>query len=391
LKRESVKAIINTRIVTESDIIQNGTIVIEDGVIKSIGSDSEIEIPKDCEITDAEGCYSGPGFVDIHCHGGGEDSAWESPAAAAAFHLRNGTTSLTLSIGYNLPLDETLRGIDEIKKSMSTSNPGNINGIFLEGPFINPSFGSSSKNARKINKQEYKALYERAGGTIRQWMYAPELKNGTEFARFVRSKDIPLAIGHTAASPETIRKAVRSGASICTHLFDAMGCHLGNDSVITTGIIQDTAADAALVTEELYLEIICDSRAVHVKPANLKLSYKCGGPDRVILITDYAVYNHKPSDYPDDDIRSAVDLNFNTSGELSGSRLTMDLAVKNMKHYTGASIPELFRMASANPAKAIGIFENVGSLELGKLANIVLLNSQLDLKNIFLKGEVVVV
>jgi len=387
LKQKSVKAIINTRIVTETEIIQDGTIIIEDGLIKDIGKDSAIVVPTDCEITNAEGCYSGPGFVDIHCHGGGNYSAWENPAAAAIFHLRNGTTSLTLSIGYNIPLEETLIGIDEIRNSMSASNPGNINGIFLEGPFLNPSFGSSSKNARKINKQEYEVLYERAAGTIRQWMYAPELKNGNEFAEFVRSKDIPLAIGHTAASPETIRKAVRSGASICTHLFDAMGCHLGDDSVITTGIIQDTAADAALVIEELYLEVICDSRAVHVKPTNLILAYKCGGSDRVILITDYSVYNHNPSDFSDEDIRSAADLNFNASGELSGSRLTMNHAVKNMAHYTGASIPELFKMASANPAKAIGIYNKVGSLEPGKLANIVLLNDKLDLKKVYLNGK----
>jgi len=389
LERKSVKAIINTRIVTGSDIVQDGAIIIEDGLIKSIGSTRENRIPRNCEILDADGCFSGPGFVDIHCHGGGKYSAWENPAAAAAFHLKNGTTSLTLSIGYNIPLDETLRGIDEIRTAMTAPEPGTINGIFLEGPFINPSLGSSSGSAREISKSEYETLYARAGGAIRQWMYSPELKNGNTFAEFVRSRDIPLAIGHTAASPETIREAVHSGATICTHLFDAMGCHLGNDSVLTTGIIQDTAADAALVMDELFLEIICDSRAIHVKPANLQLAWKCGGPKRIILITDYSVYNHNPSDYPDSDIRSAPDLNFNASGELSGSRLTMSQAVKNMRHHTGASIPELFRMASTNPAKAVGLSDIAGSLEPGKPADIVLLDSRLNLEKVFLKGEVV--
>ncbi|MCK5735927.1 MAG: amidohydrolase family protein, partial [Spirochaetaceae bacterium] len=112
----------------------------------------------------------------------------------------------------------------------------------------------------------------------------------------------------------------------------------------------------------------------------------CGGPERVILITDHSVYKHNPSDYPEGDIRSAIDLNFNSSGELSGSRLTMIQAVKNMKHYTEASIIELFKMAAVNPAKAIRVFDNVGSLEAGKLANIILLDNNLDLKKVFLRG-----
>jgi len=384
-----VKAITDTRIVTESGIIENGTIIIGNGLIRSMGPESEIEIPSSCEIVNAEGCYSAPGFVDIHCHGGGDCSARENPAGAAAFHLKEGTTSLTLSLAYNLSFTDTLRGIDKIREAMSASVPGNINGIFLEGPFINPLFGSSSEKTREIDKQEYEELFSRAGNAIRQWMYAPELNNAESFAEFVLSKGIPLAIGHTGASPEVIEKAVHSGASICTHLFDAMGCHLGNDSVVTTGIIQDSAADAALIMDNLFLEIICDSRAVHVKPANLKLAYRCGGPERIILITDYSVYNHKPSDYPEEDVRSAVDLNFNSSGELSGSRLTMNQALRNMKHHTGATVPELFKMASGNPAKAIGIYNHVGSLEPGKMANIILLNSRLDLKDVFLRGEIV--
>jgi len=382
-----LKAIVNTRIIAENGIIQNGIILIEEERISALGNKSDIGVPDGCEIIDAENCYSGPGFVDIHCHGGGVYPAIDNPLAAADFHLKKGTTSLTLSLGYNLSLSETLRGIDTIKEAMSVSDPCTINGIFLEGPFINPSLGSASETARPINRLEYETLYKRAGDCIRQWMYAPELEDGDDFAAFVVSKGIPLAIGHTAASPDTITEVIGKGASICTHLFDAMGCYSGNKSVNVTGIIQDTAADAALISESLFLEIICDSRAVHVKPANLKLAFKCGGPERIILITDYSVYDHNPSDYPEEDIRSAVDLNFNKAGELSGSRLTMNQAVKNMKRYTAATIPELFKMASANPAKAIGIYDSVGSLKSGKLANIVLLDNNLDIKKVLLKGE----
>ncbi len=382
-----MKALINADVVTINEIISSGVILIEDGKIVDFGKASDIEVPKGCEIIDAGGCYAGPGFVDIHCHGGDKYLAQDGPAEAAAYHLKNGTTSLTLSLAYNVSYADTLRGIEAIRNAMKDGNPGNLNGIFFEGPFNNPSLGANSKAGRPVSREEYETLYEKAGSSIRQWMYAPEIENGDEFAKFVVSKGIPLAVGHTCASPEVIKKAVGFGASICTHLFDAMGCHLGAESIGVTGIIQDTAADAALVTDELYLEIICDSKAVHVKPSNLKLAYKCGGPDRVILITDGTTRDYDPSDYPETDVRNTKDINYNENGELSGSVLTMDRAFINMRRYTDAPIVDLFKMASSNPAKAIKIFDKTGSIEKNKAADIVLLDKDLDLKGVFLGGE----
>lgn len=385
-----MKAIKNGNIVTENEIIENGTILIVKGRIRAVGKGQKITIPEDYEIVDAEGMFVGPGFVDNHCHGGDAYTAQDHPGKAALHHLRYGTTSLSLALGYSLSYEDTVRGIEAIKHAMAEDQPGNLKGIFFEGPFNNPNFGANSEFGRSVNKEEYESLYEMAGGAIRQWMYAPELEKGDDFARFVVSKGIPLAIGHTAASPDTVARAAEMGATICTHLFDAMGCHLGNDSIKTTGIIQDTAADAALITEQLYLEIICDSRAVHVKPANLKLAYKCGGPDRVCLITDSTIRpNHDPSQYAMDDVRSAVDINFNEKGQLSGSRLTMNRALKNMYHYTGAPIIDLFRMASSTPAKAVNLFDDVGSIEVEKSADLVFVDHDLNLRKVFLRGELV--
>lgn len=372
-----MKAIVNARVVTEEAVIEDGVILMENGKINAAGKASEVIIPAGCEKIDANGCYAGPGFVDNHCHGGGRYSAYDADASkAAAYHLSHGTTSLASSVPYNISYEATLEGIDFIRKAMEENNPGNIDGIFMEGPFNNPAFGANSSMGRPITKGEYEEIYRRGGDAIRHWMYAPELEHGDEFARFVVSKNIPLAIGHTCASPADVAKAVGFGATICTHLFDAMGCYLGAESINETGIIQDTAADAALVTDELYLEIICDSKAIHVKPSNLKLAYKCGGPDRVVLITDATT-----------EVSRKGDVNINDAGELSGSLLTMDQAFKNMHHYTNAPITHMFKMAASTPAKAIRIFDRVGSIAAGKFANIVLLDSGLNLKKVFLKGE----
>ncbi len=381
------KAIVNGKIVTPAKIIEEGIILIDGDRIAALGKKEALPVPADFEVIDAGGMYVGPGFVDIHCHGGDLYTSHEDPGKAAEFHLKHGTTSLALAIGYNLPWEDTLTGIEKIKAAMGEKSSRNLKGIFFEGPFNNPNFGAKSDLGRPVNIEEYETLYEKAGNAIRQWMYAPELEGGDDFATFVVSKGIPLAIGHTAASPETVEKAVNLGARICTHLFDAMGCHLGNESVGTTGIIQDTAADAALTMDELFLEIICDSRAVHVKPANLRLAYTCGGSDRVVLITDSTIRKHDPAQYPEDDVRSAKDLNFNERGQLSGSKLTMDKAFKNMHRYTGAPVVDLFKMASTNPAKAVKLFDTVGSLESGKAADIVFLDEELNLRKALLGGE----
>jgi N-acetylglucosamine-6-phosphate deacetylase len=380
------KAIVHGNIVTPYRVINGGTVLIRDGKIAAVGKAADITVPQDYEIIDAVGAIVGPGFVDIHCHGGDLYTSHEEPAKAAEYHLRHGTTSLALALAYNLSYNDTLIGMDKAAEAVESGKPGSLKGIFLEGPFNNPAYGSSSERGRPIRREEYEALYQKGKGLILQWMYAPELEGGDDFARFVVSKGIPLAIGHTCASPDVIDRAVLMGASICTHLFDAMGSHLGNESIKVTGLLQDTAADAALVSEELYLEIICDSRAVHVKPSNLRLAYKCGGADRVVLITDSTIRKHDPSGFPPDDIRSAEDLNFNERGQLSGSRLTMDKAFRNMHRYTGAPLVDLFRMASTNPAKAVKLFDAVGSIEVGKNADLVIMDDSLILKKVLLKG-----
>ncbi len=167
-----------------------------------------------------------------------------------------------------------------------------------------------------------------------------------------------------------------------------MGCHLGNESVKITGIIQDTVSDAVLaVGDRVYCEIIADSLAIHVKPANLKLVYRCIGPERTILITDSTIARLDQSGFGKDDIRSAPDLNFNLSGGLSGSKLTMEMAARNFVKYTGATIPEIVKMASENPAKAVGIYDEAGSLEPGKLANIILFDDELKIHKVYLRGN----
>jgi len=263
--------------------------------------------------------------------------------------------------------------------------------VAFEGPFINPSRGANSKAFARPGPDaaEYLPLYEATRGKIGQWMYAPEMDVDGSFGDFLREKGITTAIGHSNASPAQVRTAVDKGATITTHLYDAMGCCHGNDSWNITGTIQESMAASCLVCPELTYEIIPDSRGVHVKPTDMLLAFKIAGPERIAIITDCTICNYDPADYPTDHFRSTIDLNYNELEQLSGSRLTMDLAFVNFMKHTGASVSDTFRMAATTPARAIGVDKEVGSIVPGKAANFVLLDADFKLQQVIFRGEVV--
>ena len=385
-----MKAIIHAKAVTPGGIMDNATLLLEDGLIRAIGKD--LQIPADAEVLDAEGMWVGPGFVDIHLHGDGTDARWEdNPEAVAAYHLKHGSTTMVAHLPYTLPKQELLDVTKHIQKLLDEGKMPNVYAIGFEGPFINPKQGASSEKCGRsgTDPEEYVPLYEACHGKVAHWMYAPEMDSTGQFGDFLRKKGVVANIGHTQASPAQIRAAVDRGATLVTHLYDAMGCHLGNESVNVTGIIQDTAVDGCLVCPELTYEIIPDSLGIHVKPTNIKLIYQLMGPRRICIITDCTECNYNPAVYPKEHFRSTVDLNFNENHELSGSRLTMDQAFRNFGRHTDAPVADLFQMAATTPADKIGIGHLTGSLVAGKWANIVILNQELKLQKVLLRGEVV--
>lgn len=384
-----MKAIIHAKAVTPGGILKNAVILHKDGVIHAVGTD--LEIPANSEILDAEGKIVGPGFVDIHLHGDGFQTRWEdeNPERVAAYHLRHGSTTMVAHLPYSLPKQELLDVTKNLQRMLDEGKMPNVWAVGFEGPFINPEQGAASEKCGRTgtDPEEYIPLYEACHGKVAHWMYAPEMDVSGQFGDFLREKGIVANIGHTQASPAQIRDAVDRGATLVTHLFDAMGCHLGNESVTITGIIQETAVDGCLVCPELTYEIIPDSLGIHVKPTNMKFVYQFAGPRRICIITDCTECNYDPADYPKDHFRSTVDLNFNEAHELSGSRLTMDQAFRNFGKHTGASVEDLFLMAATTPAKSIGIGHLTGTIAPGKWANFVILDENLQLQKVILRGE----
>lgn len=380
-----ITAIVNATVVLPDRLVENGAILMEDGKILAAG---KVLPPKDAKIVDANGLYAGPGYVDIHCHGGGKSLAQYDPEGMAAFHLKNGTTSLCPGLSYSQSREEVFGGVELIRKEMEKGDT-TILGIHFEGPYTNPKYGAAAKKVWSVDKEEYTRLFQAAKGIVCQVTHAPELEGMEEFEKFVSAQGIPLAAGHTEMGPKELKRAMENGTTIITHLFDAMGCWRGNDSIHETGLIQETAAEVALAQEGLYYELIPDAKGVHVKPENLRMALRCGGVDNIILITDATIMSdeYNPADYPEDHKKSSIDLNYNDALELSGSRLTTEQAAQNMKRHTGASVFEIFKMAARNPAMAVKAYDKVGSLEVGKDANVILCDEDMVIDSIYFRGE----
>ncbi|MBT3272085.1 MAG: amidohydrolase family protein [Spirochaetales bacterium] len=373
-----MKAIVNGNLVLPEKVITNGVLVFENETIVSSGGSDDIRLAADCETIDAAGNYIIPGFIDIHCHGGNEVRCEVDPVRMSAHHLKHGTTSMLCSIGYGVKFPEYVTAIERIRDASEANTPGNIKGIHMESPYISPNFGARSKDRKfyPVKKNEYETFIEKSRGLIRQWTFSPELPGLELFVDTIVRHGIVPAMGHSQAGPEDVAKYYEKGARIVTHLFDATGCSPAGKA---QGGTRDPWLDECCMTyDDMYVEIIPDSSGAHVRPTMAKLALKTMGEDYVCIITDASGESIEAD---------GLEINISEDGELCGSRMTMELACRNMKSFTGADVRVICKLASTNPAKAVNIFDSVGSLEPGKSADILIVDEEFEPQHIFLKGR----
>ncbi|MFC5401275.1 N-acetylglucosamine-6-phosphate deacetylase [Cohnella soli] len=387
-----MKVIVNATVVTPHGLINDGTVWIEQGRIVCCGAARELPPPPaDAELVDAEGLYVAPGFVDIHCHGGGGHWSYENPAAFARFHLKYGTTSILPTFSYNETEEQIIEGLRKVLQAQADIEAYGraIAGIHMEGPYINPKYGAITSPIRPVNPAEYRKILDMAGEQIKVWTLAPELEGQQLFMEEASRHGIAFSVGHSEAAAETVLDSVRHGLRI--------GCHCTNASGTTpspsryAGTREVGVDEAVLLSDDIYAEVIADREGRHVRPLMLQFILKAKGVDKVIIITD-AMDGTGTKD-------ASVDVNLIEKNEFSppqeadymlgGSLLTMDRAAYNMKVHTGADIVDLFKMAALNPAKVIGIDHETGSVEAGKRANLLFVTEDIQIRKVFLDGEVV--
>ncbi len=378
-----LKAIKNAQVVLENGIIWDGVVIINDGKIVDYGRARDVMLPTLAEVIDAEGCYVGPGFVDLHVHGGGGYSTAMEGKEAAEFFLSHGATSILATTAYFSNFDEIMESIRITKENMKTVK--SIKGFYHEGPFTNPKYGCCADLnpwRDEIEPEKFKAFVDESGEYAKVWAIAPERPDLLPFLEYARKVNpgTVFALAHSDATPMQIRALGRYRPTLQTHSMNAT--HTQQPS---GGGVRGYGPDEYAFKEiDVYTELISDSYGVHVHPELQQLLLHNKGIHRVVLITDSTVFeNETPEKFA-----HVEDINFDHNGAIAGSKLTMDLACRNIMANTNCGIAQAFVMAATTPARAIGMGDDVGSIEVGKTADLVFVDDKFNIKRVILEGEV---
>lgn len=359
-----------------------GNMLAEDGVIRAVGADVE---SGDAEIRDLEGKTVVPGFIDIHTHGavgvdanGADADGFEK---MCRFFASQGTTGWLCSILTDTK-EQTLWAIEQYKEWKKRAHEGaQLMGIHLEGPFLCPEYKGAMPEhlLRKPDMELLNEYQAAAGGDVRYITVSPEVEGIPESIPYMKSLGMQVAIGHSGADYDTARKAIRNGAMAATHTGNAMKLLHQHFPAIWGAVLED---------DDVFCEIICDGR--HLHPGTVRFIIKMKGLHKVVAITDSIM----AAGLPDGNYKLGVndvvvvdgDAKLAVGGSRAGSTLTTGTALKNMLEYTGRSLQEVIPMFTENPAKLIGIYDKVGSLNPGKLANMVVLDEAGNVLQTFVEG-----
>lgn len=385
-----MKAIINTKLITELGIIWDAAVVWEGNRIVAAGRADEVTVPEGTEVIDAGGKYTAPGLIDIHNHGGGDWKYAENPKYCANWFLLHGETTVLPTMYHNLNMHQMLDAADKIDalKDKGTGRTMKF-GIYMEGPFmcLEGSFQSEIAWSGDIKEEEYKPLIDGLGDRVAIYAIDPareHIENVMKYAKKV-NPDIIFAYGHSDATSEECRRVRKYGCKVHTHHGDA-----GQSKGRAQGTPGAGCDEYSLIEPELYSELIMDENAVHVVPDLAKSIIMAKGPEHIILITDSMP---KQSDYLNNweaGIYYGPDLNYDDIGYLAGSRMTLEHGVKNVMTHTPYGLCHAINMATINPARMLGIDDEVGSLEPGKLANIIICDDMVNIDKVFLEGDIAV-
>ncbi|MFI0224085.1 N-acetylglucosamine-6-phosphate deacetylase [Streptomyces lydicus] len=375
------------RIARPSGVVGSGRITVEGGRIAGVHSrDVDPAGGGDAAgVVDLTGHLIVPGFVDMHVHGGGGGSFSSADPGecmtVVETHRRRGTTSMVASTVTG-ELTELARQAAVLAELVQQ---GELTGIHFEGPFISPQRCGAHQPGllRDPDPADVRKLVDAAHGTAVMMTVAPELPGGLASVRLLAEAGVVAAIGHTDSSYDATREAIDAGATVATHLFNAMP-PLGHRA--------PGPVAALLEDERITVELINDG--THLHPAVLQLAVREAGAGRVAFITD-AMGAAGMSDgmYPLGPMRVEVRDGVArisegpTAGSIAGSTLTLDRAFKRAVTLDGLTVDQAVQALSANPARLLGIDDRVGSLEVGKDADLVVLDAAWDVVGVMRRGE----
>ncbi len=379
------KTALKGNLVLQDTIINRGNVVVEGQKISGIFAPTDRFEEEGVKFIDYGDAYIAPGFVDLHLHGAlGKDmmdGQKESVQTIAEHQAKNGVTGFlgsTMSASLDLVL-ETIRVIKNVAKDPL---PSEILGVHVEGPFVSTQKkgAHSASFIRGMTEKDCERLTDTVNGLHVILSLAPEVEENMRLIAKLKAQGFVVAIGHTDATYDQALESFAKGVSHATHLYNAMS---GFDHR-EPGVV-----GAVLDSDDITAELIADG--IHVHPAALRLAVARKGPERICLVTDSiiaagvgdGVYTWSEGKIEVQGSRATI----RGSGILAGSILTLNVAIKNMIGWTDVTINQAINMASLNPARVLGVEEEIGSIHIGKLANLVVLDQNFQIVDTILRGK----
>jgi N-acetylglucosamine-6-phosphate deacetylase len=375
------------RVVTADGVLDPGWVLVDNGTIGAVGSGAgPDQYPGAAPtVVNAAGRWVVPGFVDIHCHGGGGESFTDTDPArvrkAVEAHRRHGTTTMLASL-VSRPIPEL---VNQVASLAELTEEGLITGIHLEGPFLSAARCGAHDPAvlRPPDDESVGALLAAGKGAVRMVTIAPELDGALHAVKRLVSAGALAAIGHTDATEAQVVPAIDAGATVATHLFNGMRpLHHREPGPIGT-LLDD---------ERVTVELICD--LVHVHPSVIRMAARHAGTERTVLITDaIAAAGVGDGVYDVGGLAVTVTDGVPTlagGGSLAGSTLTMDAAFRNLVRGCGLSVQEAVAATSTQPAELLGLAKVTGRLDAGLAADLVIMDENLKPTAVMCQGAWVV-
>lgn len=384
----SLQAIRARTILTPTERIEDGCVLVRDARIEAVGPRSSVSVPAEARWTDA-GELLAPGFIDVHVHGaGGHDVMEGSPEALREIGqvlARHGTTAyvpttVTASVEETLPALERMSAAIRQARQESAWPGAEPLGIHLEGPFI--SRRQRGAHPERFIQESSVELLERmlaaARGEARILTVAAEIEGVEALLRLAGEHGVVVALGHSDATYEQTTHAIELGARHGVHLFNAMRAFHHREPGIVGAILTDARVTAELIAD-----------GVHVEPAALRLVVAAKGPDGVILVSDATSATGMPEgSYQLGPMRVTVREGAcrNEEGKLAGSVLTLDRALRTMVKL-GFELSQVVRMLTLNPARLLGLAGRKGVIAPGADADLVFLGLALEVRGTVIGGR----
>ena len=367
----------NATIVDENFKLANYDIRIDGERIVEIGTNLSGE-----EVLDMSGKYILPGLIDIHIHGANGarigEGDWDL-APITRLEATQGVTGIAITTG--TPTFESLLQQLECAAAAAQKQPqgSKILGVHAEGPFLSSKRkgAAQEENIHMPDIKKLESMIAHGKGFLKIITVAPEMPGATELIAYAAANGLVVSMGHTDATMEQALEGIRAGATHSTHTFNAMR---------PLNHREPSVVGAALLSPEVTCEMICDY--VHLHPATIELIYRLKGADRIIMISDSGhAAGVKISEFEVNGIKryikdGVVRLE---DGTIAGSAKTLLDGVQNLLH-AGIPMTDVAKMASYNPAKSLKLDALMGSIAIGKCADLLVLDKDYNVEYTFING-----